>query len=137
MTNKDVILAIFNECMNGRNVEAMSKYVASDCVFHSMPFLPNGPEGLHAMLQMFWAGFPDVKMFVDEAIAEGDTVFCRGHGDGTHQGVFNGVPATGRSISVGFMDCWHLKDGKLVAHWVQMDIMGMMVQLGVVPAPGA
>jgi predicted ester cyclase len=46
-----------------------------------------------------------------------------------------GIPATGKPIKVGYIDIWRLENGKAVENWVQMDIMGLMQQLGALPAP--
>jgi len=55
---------------------------------------------------------------------------------GTHQGEFMGIPATNKSIKVPYIDLWRTENGLFVDNWVQMDMLGLMQQLGVVPAPG-
>ena len=55
---------------------------------------------------------------------------------GTQTGEFMGMPPTGKSISVGVIDIFRIAGGKIVEHWGQMDSMGMMQQLGAMPAPG-
>jgi predicted ester cyclase len=55
---------------------------------------------------------------------------------GTHKGEFMGIPPTGKSISIGVIDIIRVAGGQLVEHWGQMDDMGMMRQLGAIPAPG-
>jgi predicted ester cyclase len=62
-------------------------------------------------------------------------VVTRGVFAGTHRGDFMGIPATGRKVSIKYLDIWRLENGKAKENWVQMDMLGMMQQLGVIPAP--
>lgn len=70
-------------------------------------------------------------------IAEGDRVCSRGVMYGTHRGEFMGIPPTGKKVEVKYTDIWRLDKGKFVENWVQMDMMGMMQQLGLAPRPEA
>lgn len=79
--------------------------------------------------------FSGFKVTVDNVIGEGDQVFNRGAVSGTHTGVFNGIPATGKSIQVGYFENWVVRDGKLSENWVQLDYYGLLLQLGVIPQP--
>jgi predicted ester cyclase len=54
---------------------------------------------------------------------------------GTHRGEFMGIPATNKSVKVSYIDLWRVENGKFVENWVQLDMLGLMQQLGVVPAP--
>ncbi len=69
-------------------------------------------------------------------IAEGDKVVIRQTWSGTHKGEFMGIPATGRRVSIAVIDIIRVADGRFVEHWGQLDMMGMMQQLGAIPAPG-
>jgi steroid delta-isomerase-like uncharacterized protein len=55
---------------------------------------------------------------------------------GTHQGEFNGIPATGKVVNVSGVSIWKIVDGKNVEEWEIVDTMSMLQQLGVIPAPG-
>jgi len=55
----------------------------------------------------------------------------------THKGTFMNVPPTGKSVTTEFIDIWKAHNGRLIENWVQMDMLGILVQLGVVPAPAA
>ena len=85
---------------------------------------------------MFLTAFPDFHVTLEDVIAEGDKVASRGVWRGTHQGNFMGIPATGKSVAVSYSDIWRFENGKAVENWVQMDMLGLMQQLGVAPAPG-
>ena len=78
--------------------------------------------------------FSGFTVHIDDIVAEGGKVFSRGRFSGTHTGVFNGIPATGKSFSAGFIDEWLIKDGKLGENWVQMDMFSLLQQLGAIPA---
>jgi hypothetical protein len=67
--------------------------------------------------------------------ADGDYVFHRGYVTGTHQGEWQGIPPTGKQVKMKTLDIWRIADGKAVENWVQMDMLGLMQQLGVVPPP--
>ena len=82
---------------------------------------------------MFLEAFPDMRITLDDVIGEGEKVATRGHWVGTHKGAFMGVPATGKAVNVKFMDMWRFENGKAVENWVQMDLLSLMQQLGVVP----
>ena len=133
-TNKALVSRVFAEGMNQRRFAVLDELIAPAYVNHDMPAPGPGPTGLKQVLGMFIEAFPDMGLKVEQVIGEGDTVATRGSFTGTHKGAFMGVPATGKSVTVKFMDFWRIENGKAVENWVQMDIMGLMQQLGVVPA---
>jgi predicted ester cyclase len=85
---------------------------------------------------MFASAFPDFRYQVEDVIAEADKVAVRDVFRGTHQGDFMGVPATGNRVTMEAIHTYRFSEGKLAEHWVARDDLGMMRQLGVVPAPG-
>jgi predicted ester cyclase len=84
---------------------------------------------------MFLAAFPDLETVIEELIAEGDKVVRRGYFQGTHHGAFQGIPATGKRVTVPLIAIERIVDGKLLEHRASPDIMGLMQQLGAIPAP--
>jgi predicted ester cyclase len=84
----------------------------------------------------FKQAFPDGCHHFDRPICDGDKVVTSGKFTGTHLGDFQGLPATGRSISIAVMHIDRIKDGQVIEHWGQGDQAGMMQQLGIVPLPG-
>ncbi|MEP7189440.1 MAG: ester cyclase [Roseiflexaceae bacterium] len=77
--------------------------------------------------------FPRYDFIAEDLIAEGNKVVVRFNLHATHQGNFMGIPATGREINVPGIIIYHLADGKIVKHWMHIDSMAMMQQLGVQP----
>ena len=81
-------------------------------------------------------GFPDIHMTAEDFVAEGDKVASRFEAQGTHNVEFSGVPATGKAVTVSGINIMRIADGKIVEHWVQYDVMGMMQQIGAIPSNG-
>lgn len=134
--NKALIRRGFEEGMNQHNLSVFDGLLAPNYVNHNMPAPAPGPEGMKQVLAMFLTAFPDFQVTIEDAIAEGDRVATRGTWRGTHKGDFMGIPATGKSVSVSYCDIWRFENGKAVENWVQMDMLGLMQQLGVAPGPG-
>lgn len=76
----------------------------------------------------------DERRVIEDVIAEGDRVAVRLTSAATHVGEFMGMPATGKRYSVEEIHIFRVADGKVVEHWHQFDQMGMMRQLGLMPA---
>jgi steroid delta-isomerase-like uncharacterized protein len=109
--------------------------VAEDFVeLDPLPGQRQGREGLQEVLGMMRAAFPDIHWVVEEMVAEEDKVVTRFIWTGTHLGSFLGIPATGKSVSVKGVVVDQLAGGKMIASRMLMDSLGMMQQLGVLPA---
>jgi len=85
---------------------------------------------------MYLTAFPDLHFTVEDFIAEGDKVVARLTVRGTQQGIFMGIPPTGKHATVTAIDINRMAGGKSVEHWLNMDTLGLLQQLGVIPAPG-
>ena len=79
--------------------------------------------------------FPDFHHTVEDLVAEGDKVVPRLTLRGTHQGDFQGLPPTGKQVTFSGINVMRLEDGKIVEHWSIGDTLGMLQQLGAIPAP--
>lgn len=122
---------MFEEGMNKKKFSLMNGLIAENYINHDMPGEP-GAEGFKKMIQGFFEGFPDMQIRLDNVIGDGDMVATRGEWTGTHSGSFMGIPATGKKVKVKYIDMWRLENGKGVENWVQMDIAGLMQQLGMI-----
>ncbi|MFN0216078.1 MAG: ester cyclase [Saprospiraceae bacterium] len=120
------------------DVSILNELLADDFVSHHFPAPGNNNKAafIGGMTGLF-AGFPDIKVTRVQQFEEGDKVFTYAFWEATQTGAFMGIPPTGKKVHVEYMDIWRVKDGKIVENWVVMDIMGLMIQLGVVPPPGA
>ena len=136
--NRDIVRQFIEKVLNQGDIEASGKFFHQDMV-EQVPLPGQGPglDGLKAILRGMRAAFPDMHWKVEEQIAEGDKVMTRFEWTGTHRGPFAGVPATGRPVKVWGMVVDRFEAGKIADTRIIMDTMGMMMQLGVIPSPGA
>lgn len=77
--------------------------------------------------------FPDLRVTVEQVIAEGDLVAVRFVGEGTHTGSTNGMPATGKSVRIPGMTVFRFVDGKIVEEWPMFNELDFLQQLGLMP----
>jgi predicted ester cyclase len=84
-----------------------------------------------------WPGIPDLRVTIEELVAEGDKVAVRRSYEGTHRGELLGIPPTGKQVRIGGISIFRLTEGKIAEHWEQLDRLALMQQLGVIPAPAA
>ena len=125
------------EAFNERNLEAEADLLAPGYVAH-VPAAPGPLEGLEAWRQFtgpFVEAFPDLRLTVEDIMAEGDMVAARVAFDGTHRGEFQGIPPTGKEVAFTSIEVNRVVDAKVEAHWVEIDLLGLMQQLGAIPEP--
>ena len=83
-------------------------------------------------------GMPDLECPIEDVIAQGDRVAGRFSLRGTHDGTLLGIPATGKKVDVEVMVIGRFdRAGKWAEDWSCWDRLGLMEQLGVIPAPAA
>lgn len=85
--------------------------------------------------QAWHSAFPDEETTFEDQIAEGDKVVSRMSSRATHTGEFQGIPPTGKRITVTGIFIDRVANGKIVERWGQVDMLGVMQQLGVVTQP--
>ena len=136
--NKALERREIEEVWNKHNPDAVDEIYAPDLVNHSAPpGVPNDRAGLKALVGMNLGAFPDLKVTTDFLVAEGDKVVHHWTATGTHKGELMGIPATGKQIEMTGIAIVRIVGGKIVELWTESDQMGMMQQLGVVPAPAS
>jgi steroid delta-isomerase-like uncharacterized protein len=112
-----------------------NKYFASGFVYYN----PSSGNMNRKQAQQFLVdvvtSMPNFHYSIDEMVAEGDRVVVRYTAQGTHKGMFMGVPATGKKIVVEGVEIDRIVGGKVTGAWEIYDTLGMMTQLGVIPAP--
>ena len=135
-TNKAVIRRFVEEVQNQRNWDVFDELNDPSFVNHSSPpGIPNDRDGGKVFLSGFLNAFPDARFTIDDMIAEGDQVATKKTFTGTHQEEFFGIPATGNRVTLTFVDIMRVKDGRITEHWLSMDQLSFMQQLGVIPTP--
>jgi steroid delta-isomerase-like uncharacterized protein len=132
------IMRRFWEVWEQGNVELLDELLAPEYINHTLaaPDLPSGPQGVKEVVSMFRSGIPDLKVVIEDMIAEGDKVATRYALEGIHRGEIFGVPPTGKHLSIKSMTVERLSEGKIVEHWRVTDELDMMRQLGAIRAPG-
>jgi steroid delta-isomerase-like uncharacterized protein len=132
------VLRRWIEAYNERDLEAEADVLAPDYVAH-VPAAPGPLEGLEAWRRFsgsFAEAFPDLRLTVEDIMAEGDMVAARVAFRGTHRGEFQGIPPTDKEVAFTAIEVNRVRDGKVEEHWVELDLLGLMQQLGAIPEPG-
>jgi hypothetical protein len=93
-----------------------------------------GPEGVGRLGKVPHGGITEVKLPIEAVIAEGDRVLVRLRFQGRHTGDLMGLAASGRSVDVAVMDLFRIVDGRRVEHWALLDNLGLLRQVGALPA---
>jgi len=135
--NKAVVRRFIEEVWNNGNLDVIDELVSEDHVDHDpgREGTPAGREGLRAFVQMYRSAYPDTHVEFGELIAEGDLVAGNWTATGTHHGELMGIEPTGRSIKITGMGMDRVRDGRIVESWGNYDSLGMLAQLGAIPAP--
>jgi steroid delta-isomerase-like uncharacterized protein len=97
---------------------------------------PLDRAGAKHLFGAFVAAFPGISHGIEETVAEGDKVATRLTVRGTHRGEFQGIPPTGKDITITALNIFRIAGGRIASHWIEYDAVGMLQQLGVMPAPG-
>ena len=135
--SKATMRRYFLDAFEQGNIDLLDELLAPDYVNHTpaTPDLPTGPEGVKGVVTMFRSAMPDLRVLIEDMIAEGDKVATRYTLEGTHEGELFGVPPTGQRLSIESITVERVSDGKIREHWRVTDELGMMQQLGAIPAP--
>jgi steroid delta-isomerase-like uncharacterized protein len=127
------IESLFDRVINQGDLDAADEVFATTFVSHSSQGNMD-IQGFKDYVTNWRAGFPDVRCEVQDPIESGDRIAWRIRATGTHEGEFMGIPATGRQIDFDSMNHARAEDGRIVEHWMVMDVMTMLEQLGAIPA---
>lgn len=133
--NKAVVRRFVEEVQSQHNLAALDEVLSPDFVDFSGMTNPPTREGSRQFFAMMFAAFPDMRFTIRQQIAEGDKVMTHKTFEGTHQGPFMGIPATGNKVAFDVIDIFTVAGGKITEHWTVGDMLRMMQQLGVVPGP--
>jgi steroid delta-isomerase-like uncharacterized protein len=126
---------------NEGDLEAADQYIASNYVRHD-PAAPQdvqGIDGFKQVIAMYRTALPDLHLKIEEIIAggvKGEIIAIRWSGSGTHQGELMGVAPTGKQVNSSGNTFLRLEQGKIVEEWVQWDNLGLLQQIGAMPAKG-
>jgi predicted ester cyclase len=129
--NSKLLVRFVDEVWNKGNLEVADELFHPDASSPSAPGLPNGPAGVKEIASVFRNAFPDYWLRIEDVVAEDDRIAARFTQGGTHEGDLFGVPATGKEVEWGEIGILRTADGKVVESWYDVDLLGLMGQLGV------
>lgn len=126
------------EAFNDHDIDRWDEILTDDFMNHD-PGLPVPHADKKTIMDIIGNGmlnaFPDLQTKEEGIVAAGDQVVTRRSFKGTSKGSFMGIPPTGKPVHFTTMHWCKLRDGKICEMWVEFDAMGMLKQLGAIPAP--
>jgi steroid delta-isomerase-like uncharacterized protein len=136
--NKAIVRRLYEEVWNKRKLEVVKELISPSHALQGPNIFGSsmGPEAYKRQVLHFLEGYPDLHWTIEDTIAEKDKVVACWTMSGTHEGDFMGVPATNKKVSVDGMTIHHIVGGKIMDSNINWDALGMMQQLGAVPAMG-
>jgi Predicted ester cyclase len=134
--NKAIVRQFFEEGPSKGDLNAADKLLSPDFEMHTP--LPSSPgiKGIHEVITTCRAAFEHLNVTIEDMVAEGNNVTARFTAHGIHKGDFMGLQATGKPITMTGMEIFRIRDGKIVELWGEANLLGLMYQLGIFPAPG-
>ncbi|MGI8968828.1 MAG: ester cyclase [Chloroflexota bacterium] len=136
--NIDLIRRFYAEIFNNGNLAVADEIIAAEFVEHIPQPMPGsrstkGPEAIRSFASMFRGAIPDLHVSIDDVIAAGDKVVTRVTWEGTQRGPLFGADPTGKRLRFTGIDIVRIDGGKLVEHWGQVDVLGVLSELGFLP----
>ena len=135
-SNNALVRRVIDEVWHGGNLAAIDVLFASDYVNHD----PDTPDvrdrsAFKPYVQGLRAAFSDLRVSIDDLIAENDRVAKRWTARGTHDGPLPGIAATGKSVTFGGITIYRIANGQIAECWWSRDMASLLAQLGVLPGP--
>jgi steroid delta-isomerase-like uncharacterized protein len=136
--NKALMRRSYGEVWAKGNLAVAKELVADSFVDHMpMPDQRPGRDGHNDAVLAIRGAFPDLQLSVEEILGEGDRMVGRWTMIATHSGELMGIPATGKPVELQGIDIVRIADGQIVEMWHIEDVLGLLIQIGVVPTPAA
>lgn len=131
VSNKEIVRSIYEDCINPGRLELLNQLVSVD---YQGPDGDRGPSAFRANIAGLRAAFPDIRFTIEDLIAEGDRVVVRWKWEATHDGPFRGIPPTHKRATNTGIAIYQLRDGRIIRNWLEADRLGVLQQIGAVPA---
>ncbi len=134
--NKALVRRYFEDAWNKHNPALVDEIYATDFVDRSpdIPGIAHTRDGLKQFMGVYLRAFPDADITIEDQLVEGDRVVTRWTGRGTQTGEFMEMPPSGKKVAVPGVQIDRFAGGKIVEEWTLFDQLGMLQQLGAVPA---
>ena len=124
---------IFNEVLNGRNLELLPQLCTQDYVYHGPGGLElEGIDQFRGMIEGYFTAFPDMHMEVEQRVVEGNLISTRWRVTGTHDGPLGDIEATGEKIDIGGQVIMRFEGTKIAEEWEFFDELAMLKQVGAI-----
>jgi steroid delta-isomerase-like uncharacterized protein len=137
-TNKAIVRRLYQDVFADWKLDVVDELIDPTFRGHEMPpSIPPGPEGFKQFYTWLRSAFPDIRFTVEDIIAEDDKVVVRWTWRCTHTGEYMGIPATGKQATVTGIAIYRVENDKCVERWVQLDLFGLLKQLGPRPRPSS
>ncbi len=138
-THKAIVRRFVDQVWNQGRLDLLEEFFAPDVILHGAPPAAelSGRGPLEAALGQALKVAPDIRLTLHDVIAEGSKVVTRWSMTATHRGEWMGIPATGKQLTQSGAAIYRLADARIAEIWDFPDNLGLMQQLGLVPAPDA
>ena len=135
--NKALVRREYELGVNPKNFSVRDGVLASNFIAHFPGHAPiHGIDAFRQFTSAFFSAFPDLQTTIDDLIAEGDKVAVRQTWRGTHTSHFLQIPPTGKQVTFTSIEIYRVSGGKLAEEWVELDMLGLLQQIGVAPPGG-
>jgi steroid delta-isomerase-like uncharacterized protein len=132
--NKDLARRSWEMLVNQQNPDAIDELYTPNFVWHEPDEDIQGPEEARRFLGMYLSAFPDMRVSVEDEIAEGDKVVTRWTIRGTHRGELMGMAPTDEQVEIKGITIHRIEGGKIAEEWERYDNLSVMQQLGAISA---
>ena len=126
---------VWEEIWHQGNLHRIDDLFTADFVRHDPGRELHGIEQNRQFIASLRKAFPDGRFTVEDQIAENDKIVVRYRFKGTHLGDFQGMPPTQRQVSYSAILIYRISDGKIAEQWTELDLLGFLRQLGILPKP--
>lgn len=134
--NKSLVRRFFEEGPSKGNMSAANELLAENFTLHvPLPAAP-GIQGISDVVTACRSAFEHLSVTVEDMVAEGDKVAARFTARGVHKGEFMGLPPTGKPITMTGIEIFRIENDKIAELWGEANLLGLMMQLGIIPAFG-
>lgn len=131
-TNRSALIAFLNEGWNEKDLDAIDTYFADSIVRKvNSVNLASSKNELSANMQVYFTGFPDLRIEVDNMLSDGNEIYLSWTITGTNTGVFGELPPTGKKIKIsGITRMDFDREGKIAVEEVYYNELSLLQQMG-------
>jgi len=134
-TNEQIFKILIEDGFSKGDVSVFDKYTSSNFIEHQHGISPKNAEGVKKAINSLHNAFPDFSLIIENLVSDGDKVWGRLTGRGTHKKQFGPMPPTNKKFEITVIDIMRFEEEKLIEHWGVADRLSLMEQLGMKPPP--